>query len=258
MNQDDSKSLSKTRYSQFAQGYVESQSHAEGYDLDRLLEIAKPQANWVVLDVATGGGHTALKFAPSVARVTASDLTPNMLAAAEKFIVVKGISNVEFREADAEQLPFDDANFDLVTCRIAPHHFPDVQQFVNEAVRVLKPGGLLLVQDQMLPDDPYQGGYVDTFEKLRDPSHNRAYSQPEWVAMFQQAGLNIEHTEVVIKRHDFGTWAIRQGCSAATIHQLESLLRLAPPEVAAWLDATDTGMPQATFVNRHLLIAGRK
>lgn len=258
MSQYDSKTLSRTRYSQFAQGYIESQSHAEGYDLDRLLEIARPQSDWAVLDVATGGGHTALKFAPLVAHVTASDLTPNMLAAAEKFITGKGITNVDFREADAEQLPFEDGQFDLATCRIAPHHFPNVQQFVNEAARVLKSGGMLLVQDVILPDDPYEGGYVDTFEKLRDPSHNRAYSQPGWVEMFQKSGLKIEHSEVVIKRHDFSRWVTRQGCTPATIHQLESLLRLAPPEVAAWLDAMDTGTPQATFVNRHVLIAGRK
>ncbi len=258
MSQDDAKALSKARYSAFAQGYVESKTHAEGADLDLLLALAQPQPDWVVLDVATGGGHTALKFAPHVARVVASDLTPNMLAAAEKFITSKAMHNVDFREADAENLPFEAGQFDLVTCRIAPHHFPDVPRFVAEAMRVLKPGGLLLVQDQMLPSDLYDGGYVDAFEKLRDPSHHRAFSEAEWTGIFQQAGLTVERTEQVIKRHDFVSWAVRQGCTPATLHQLESLLRLAPPEVAAWLDATEVGTPQATFVNHHLLIAGRK
>jgi len=126
---EDAKSLSKERYGKFAQGYVTSQTHAKGADLDRLVEIAQPQADWVALDVATGGGHTALKFAPHVKRVIASDITPAMLEKARAFIGEQGVANIDFKEADAENLPFDDRSFDLVTCRIAPHHFPDCRPF---------------------------------------------------------------------------------------------------------------------------------
>jgi ubiquinone/menaquinone biosynthesis C-methylase UbiE len=62
------KAQAQQRFGQFAQGYVESKSHAKGEDLDRMLELAQPQPDWLALDVATGGGHTALKFAPSVRR----------------------------------------------------------------------------------------------------------------------------------------------------------------------------------------------
>ena len=75
----DSKALSQARYSRFAEGYITSETHARGSDLDRLLEIVQPQPQWQALDIATGGGHTALKFAPHVAHVIASDLTPRML-----------------------------------------------------------------------------------------------------------------------------------------------------------------------------------
>ena len=75
----DSKSLSQERFGKFAEDYVTSQSHASGYDLDRLVEIANPQADWLMLDIATGGGHTALKFAPHVRQVIATDITPKML-----------------------------------------------------------------------------------------------------------------------------------------------------------------------------------
>jgi ubiquinone/menaquinone biosynthesis C-methylase UbiE len=93
----DSESLSQQRYSEFAQGYVTSPVHARGEELDRLVEITQPQPDWIVLDVATGGGHTALKFAPYVAQVIATDLTPNMLEAAEAHITGKGVENVEFK-----------------------------------------------------------------------------------------------------------------------------------------------------------------
>ena len=75
---DDSKKLSEERYTQYAEGYVTSQTHAKGADLERLVAIAQPQPDWTVLDVATGGGHTALRFARHVAQVTASDLTERM------------------------------------------------------------------------------------------------------------------------------------------------------------------------------------
>ena len=169
-NPKDPKSLSQKRFGEHAAGYVKSEGHAKGADLDRLLELAQPHEDWLVLDVATGGGHTALKFAPHVAKVVASDLTPKMLAAAKEYIRTQGVNNVEFKQADAEGLPFKDKRFDLVTCRIAPHHFPHVDEFVSESARVLKPGGLFLLQDHVLPEDEKAANYVDGFEKLRDPS----------------------------------------------------------------------------------------
>src|SRR5690349_6361465 len=117
MSSSEVKAHAQERFGQFAQGYVESKVHSSGGDLDRLVELAQPQPDWVMLDVATGGGHTALKFAPLVKKVVALDLTPQMLEAAEKFITSKGVTNVEFKQGDAESLPFETNTFDLVTCR---------------------------------------------------------------------------------------------------------------------------------------------
>ena len=258
MSRNDSKALSQQRFGQFAQSYVTSAPHAQGSDLDRLLAIAQPQADWQALDVATGGGHTALKLAPHVAQVIASDITPNMLEAARGFIASKGQANVSFELADAERLPYADGRFDLVTCRIAPHHFADAARFVREAARVLVPGGRLVVEDHLLPDGAAAARYVEAYEKLRDPSHNRAYSEAEWRAMFVQAGLQVEHAERVEKRLEFVDWVERQGCAPEVVARLVAMLRQATPAVAAWLDPQDVGTPQATFASHHLIIAGRK
>jgi ubiquinone/menaquinone biosynthesis C-methylase UbiE len=258
MNAADYKTLSREQYTKHAQGYVTSQAHAKAPELARLVEIAQPQPDWMVLDVATGGGHTALAFAPHVARVVATDLTPKMLETAEAHIAGQGATNVEFRLADAEDLPFDDGAFDLVTCRIAPHHFADCACFVQEGTRVLKPGGLLLVQDHVLPDDEEAARAVDDFERLRDPSHNRAFSEGEWRSMFEDAGPDVEHTEQIVKRHAFIQWAERQGCTAETISQLIAMMQQAPTLAKEWMDPQDWTTPEATFVNHHILIAGRK
>ncbi len=254
----DSKSLSQARYTQFAEGYVSSETHAKGSDLDRLLAIAAPQPQWRCLDIATGGGHTALKFAPHVAQVVATDLTPRMLEKAERFIVgERGISNVSFKRADAEDLPFGAEEFDLVTCRIAPHHFPAVPRFLRECARVLKAGGTLLLQDHVLPPAEAAARFVDDFERLRDPSHNRAFNAAEWQALCEGAGITIEYSEQYIKRHQFLPWARRQGNDAATIARLIQMLRDAPPGARDWMLPENWGEEKATFVNRHLIIRGR-
>jgi ubiquinone/menaquinone biosynthesis C-methylase UbiE len=258
MPAEDSKALSRKRFKQYAQEYVDSMTHAAGADLDRLFEIAKPLHKWIVLDIATGGGHTALKLAPSVAKVVATDLTLKMLQAAQAFIRSRGVRNVHFQIADAENLPFKSQYFDLVTCRIAAHHFPDVQRFIKESARVLKADAVLLVQDHLLPDDDANARYVDSFEKLRDPSHNRAYNLSEWQTMFKRAGLIVEQIEWVTKHHDFLTWAKRQGCTPEVIAQLREMLVHAPAGALPWMQVQNSETTQASFTNQHILIAGRK
>ena len=258
MTEDNSRSLSRQRFGKYAQSYITSKPHAEGADLDSFIKIAQPQPDWIVLDVATGGGHTALKFAPYVKKVIATDLTPNMLEAARKFIIGKGMKNVEFKLADAEALPFEDDKFDLVTCRIAPHHFMDCAGFVQECARVLKQGGLLLVQDHVLPDDMDVDQYMEVFEKLRDPSHNRAYTEDEWREMFQDAGLMVTHTEQLTKKLQFTSWVERQDCAPEVVQALILIMKLASGATAEWMQARDIGTPGATFLSHHIIIAGRK
>jgi ubiquinone/menaquinone biosynthesis C-methylase UbiE len=256
---DDIKHQTQARFAQFAQGYVTSRSHAKGADLDRLLELAQPQPGAVALDVATGGGHTALKFAPHVARVVASDLTPPMLDSAREFVVGRGASNVIFSAGDAENLPFASNSFDLVTCRIAPHHFPDGFRFVQECARVLKPAGRLLVEDHNMPAEERAARYLDSFERLRDPSHHRAFAEYEWRGMFLDAGLSVEHTEDLVKEGGkLIPWAERQGCSPEIVERLQVMLAQAPPAVAEWMHPRCVGTPDAAFDHHYVIIVGRK
>lgn len=255
---DDPKSQAQDRFNRLADRYVTSTSHAKGGELDRLLAIAQPAPDWLALDIATGGGHTALKFAPQVRRMIAADIGVNMLAAARQFITSSGAANVTYAASDAEHLAFATNTFDLVTCRIAPHHFPDVFRFITECARVLKPGGYLLIQDHVLPEDERDGKYVDAFERLRDPSHNRAYAEYEWRGLYLDAGLTVEHTEEITKRHPLVSWAERQECTPATIERLQILLKQAPAAVAAWMQPECTGTADASFLGHHLIILGRK
>lgn len=192
-----------------AEAYVVSATHAEGDDLDQLVAWAEGGPNRVALDVATGAGHTALALAPRFERVVASDLTPRMLETAAKHAREVGVGNVEFRQADAEALPFEDASFDLVSCRIAPHHFDDVGRFVSEVARVLKPGGVFLLEDSVVPDDPEAAEFLNRAEKLRDATHVRSLAASEWRALLLGAGLTPEAEQLFAKPHPFASWVER-------------------------------------------------
>jgi ubiquinone/menaquinone biosynthesis C-methylase UbiE len=240
------KSLVQEQFGARAAAYVTSNVHAKGPSLARLVDLVRPEKAWHVLDVATGAGHTALAFAPHVASVIASDLTAEMLAQAARLAAAKGLANVETALADAEALPFEDARFDLVTCRIAPHHFPDIPTFVSEVRRVLKPGGTFAMADNIEPDAESTPGFVpielrdaaliyNAFEKIRDPSHSRCLGMTEWSELIEDAGLRVEHKERTPKEMEFEPWATRMGSNAATIERLRSILLEASPALKAFL-----------------------
>ena len=94
-----------------AASYVSSPIHKDGKDLLQMVQMAKLNGLEHLLDIATGGGHTANAFAPLVKKITAVDLTTEMLVAAENFIGKNGHRNVEFVQGDAEKLPFEDESF---------------------------------------------------------------------------------------------------------------------------------------------------
>jgi len=109
-----------------------------------------------------------------------------------------------------------------------------------------------------MPEDAQVAGYVEAFEKLRDPSHNHALNENGWRALFEAAGLTVERVECFTKSHSFAEWTTTQSVMPSTIASLEALIVLAPPAVTAWLQPEHAGTPEATFVNHHIIIAGKK
>lgn len=202
------KSLSQEHFGKTAASYLTSKPHAQGKSLDRLVALTQPQPHWRVLDVATGAGHTAYAFAPQVARVWATDITDEMLDLVRQEVGKRALSNVRVASAKAESLPFEDASFDLVTCRIAPHHFDSIVAFLREAHRVLKPGATLATVDNVVPEGTV-GDYINAFERFRDPSHLRAWTMAEWRAALAAAGFAVEAEETLAKTMEFASWAAR-------------------------------------------------
>lgn len=249
--------LVQQQFGAHAEKYVTSSVHAQGESLNRMIELVQPQPGWRVLDVGTGGGHTALAFAPQVREVVASDITPEMLAAAENFIRGKGVHNVTFREADAGALPFAEGEFDLVTCRLAAHHFPDCAQFVRETARVLKPGGVAALIDNVTPADSVGARHLNAFEKLRDPSHGWQSTVAEWEAFHIAAGFQITASEIFRKPLDFDDYCERMSVPAHTRQQLRVMLKQAPASALEALAPEFVGA-RITFTLTEILLIARR
>jgi ubiquinone/menaquinone biosynthesis C-methylase UbiE/catechol 2,3-dioxygenase-like lactoylglutathione lyase family enzyme len=233
---DEVKQRVREAFGRTAEAYVASKTHAEGTDLAILLDWAAPQPTDRALDVSTGGGHTALALAPRVARIIASDLTPRMLAVARDHLTRQGVANADYVIADAERLPFLDASFELVTVRIAPHHYADAARAVREMARVLTQGGRLALIDNIAPEDPLLDRYVNAWEKRRDPSHVRAYTASQWGAFLEAAGLRIERMQTQRKVHPFADWVERMQVAAAERAGLEADMLSAPPAVREYFE----------------------
>jgi ubiquinone/menaquinone biosynthesis C-methylase UbiE len=233
-------------------GYVKSDVHARGSDLPILAELAGLTGAERVLDVATAVGHTALALAPRAREVVGVDLTPAMLEEARRQAAARGIANVAFQEADAERLPFPDASFDVVSCRIAAHHFPDVGAFCRESARVLLPGGRLLVVDNVAPEDDELDAFINEVDKRRDPSHCREYRLSEWTAFFAAAGLTFTVAREFVTPIDREDWLERMNVPPPVAEELRQRFRTAPARVreAFGITATHFNLFKAVMVGR--------
>lgn len=249
---DETKNLVRQQFAAAGDAYVKSVGHATGNDLQRMVELAAPRGDEHMLDIATGGGHVARVFAPHVASVVASDLTPEILEHASNAFVEWGLGNVSIAVADAEDLPFADASFDLVTCRIAPHHFPNPAAFVQEVARVLTPGGQFLLVDSTVPDSE-DGEFFNRFEAVRDHSHVRSLTIGEWSQLIAAAGLDLLLTETYTKTHDFEDWVARSHTSAADRSELIAMMLTAPPERQQLFGAVIEGESLSAFADAKTL-----
>lgn len=173
-----------------AVNYTKSTFHTSSERLQEVLDLARPQRGDLALDVATGTGNTAFALAPHVRRVIGLDMTREMLLEARRIAADRSIHNVDWVIGDAERLPFQDNTFDLYVVRAAPHHFADIDRFLAEAFRVLKPDRDAAFVD-CAPPIPARD-VLHEVEVRRDPSHVRSLTVEEWVAKLERAGFDVE------------------------------------------------------------------
>ena len=209
-------------WSERAEAFRESAVHREGPDLDLLVEWCEPGVGVQALDVATGGGHVARRLREAGCEVVSLDPAPGM-----RPTVV----------ARAEEIPFADGSFDVVACRIAPHHFDDVRAAMSEMARVSR--DRVVVEDNLFTSEAFEEA-----ERLHDPTHVRCYSEQEWRAFFAESGLEVEATETFERWLDVVAWLARVETPEADAARARELLA----------DRTEEGR----VMFRSLVIKGRR
>ncbi|MCB9452712.1 MAG: class I SAM-dependent methyltransferase [Anaerolineaceae bacterium] len=182
----------------------------------RWRELAQPQTGWVVLDVA-----------------------------AQTYTVTDAGVSQSAPLTDPVNLPLPDGHFDLVTCRNAARCFPDSYRFMLEVARLLKSGGVFLMEDALMPDDERAAGYVNAFMKLRDSGHIRAYAGYEWEGTALDAGLQIAQAEPFA--YTVPLLDPEQVYTAYARERLHILLKQAPQAVREWLHPHCVGTDDAAF-----------
>ncbi|HEX2044677.1 MAG TPA: class I SAM-dependent methyltransferase [Gaiellaceae bacterium] len=183
-----------------AEAYRTSEAHREGPDLDLLVEWSKGART--ALDVATGGGHVARRLRDAGLDVVTCDPAPGM----RPDVVCR-----------AEDLPFADGSFDVVTCRVAAHHFDDVPAALGEMARVAR-GRVLLV------DNLYTDAAAEEADRLRDPSHVRNLAEGEWRRLYEDTDLTVERVEILEMRLRLEAWLERAGCAGEDAERVRELL----------------------------------
>lgn len=203
---DSKQSASAAQFDRQSDRYGKSHILADTQDVEHGLRGVTASPGSTALDVATGGGHTALWLARHEWKVTAGDIAPRMLENAQKLCAEAGF-RIETRLFAAEEIPFADGSFDLVTVRVAPHHFSSPAKFVREAARVLKPCGYFLLIDGSVPDDDRETEeWLHQVEKWRDPSHGRLLSRKAWENLGREAGLRVVRSELHSRKQPDLEW----------------------------------------------------
>lgn len=215
-------------FSRRARFYTTNKVHDDQVTLGRLVALAAPGEGTAALDVGTGAGHTALALAPHVREVVGVDLTEAMMAEARALAEKRGIANVRFVHGDALALPFPDASFDLVTCRRAAHHFPDLRRAVAEMARVLRPGGRVVIDDRTVPEDDGADEAINFMDRLHDPSHVRDHRPAVWQEVLKGAGLAVEAVELYTKRLPLSHFTAMMAPAAA--EEMRRYVRSLPEE----------------------------
>jgi SAM-dependent methyltransferase len=187
-------------WSERAQLYRDSAAHREGADLDLVVEWSEGART--ALDVATGGGHVARRLREMEIDVVTVDPAPGM----QPDVISRG-----------EDLPFADASFDVVACRVAAHHFADVPAAVSEMARVSR--DRVIVVDNLFLDDQ-----AEAADRVRDPSHVRNYSEEEWRGFFKSAGLRIADVRRFDKPIEVEPWLERAATPADDAERVRALL----------------------------------
>jgi ubiquinone/menaquinone biosynthesis C-methylase UbiE len=204
---------------------------------ERAAALAERLEHWLqltgeerALDVGAGAGAFAFAIAPRVREVVAVELDEALAARAR----ADAPKNVEVVVADGEHLPFERASFDLAGTLRTLHHTPRPELLVAELARVTRPGGTILIVDQLAPADPLVGLELTRFEHARDPSTTRVLADADLRGLFDSNSLKLLREEVIHEPRDLEAYLDLAGCEGDHREHARSLAPSGYEAVVGW------------------------
>lgn len=262
------KDLIRDRFTRTAEVFGDYAIANRSAEVDLLGGLVSLRQTDRAVDIACGPGTLALRFAPQVRWICGLDLTPAMLARAQRSAAERNLRNLVFAIGDAQALPFPDASLDVAVTGYSLHHIPDPARVVREMARVLRNGGRAGILDLEAPEDSKAAELSNRIEKVRDPSHVRTLSKKEFHALFAAAGLHVLTSEPAEHQRSFDSWMHTAGWGrgdevyAQTRRLLEETIpgdtANLHPQYAPSNDALNAGDTDITMATTAILIAGEK
>lgn len=195
--------------------------------LDHWLQLTGEER---ALDVGAGAGAFAFAIAPRVREVVAVELDDALAARAR----ADAPRNVEVVVADGEHLPFERASFDVAGTLRTLHHTPRPELLVAELARVTRPGGTILIVDQLAPADPLVGLELTRFEHARDPSTTRVLADADLRGLFDSNSLKLLREEVIHEPRDLEAYLDLAGCEGDPREHARSLAPSGYEAIVGW------------------------
>jgi SAM-dependent methyltransferase len=193
---------------------------------DRVARFAGLAGTERVLDAGTGTGTLALGISPHAREVVGVDLVPELLSEARRLASTR--ENVSFVEGDVLALPFEPESFDLAASSRTLHHVARPELLISELARVTRPGGDVLLIDQLASPDPLEGMAHDRIERLRDPSHTRTLSDQDIRGLLDANSLVLRRFETSREERDLDRFLDLGACHGppreAVLQEVERLV----------------------------------
>jgi ubiquinone/menaquinone biosynthesis C-methylase UbiE len=222
----------RERFARTAEQLAEHEERTRVRLRERLERFLAPRGDERALDGGVGTGSLAFALSPLVHEVVGVDVVPEMLEQARARL--QQFPNVSLAEGDIRDLPFSIGSFDIAGCLNTLHHVVRSELAVAELTRVTRPGGAVLIIDQVAPVDPPAAVELNRFERARDPSTTRVLADVDFRGLFEANGLVLRRVEFEREDWDLERYLDLAGCEGDAREHARGLAPSGYTRTTAW------------------------